>query len=554
MSTRDRIGRWALMGVAGLLLCSAGPSLQAQRLGSLFASKPPARRTEHAVAMRDGAKLMTDVILPEGNGPWPVVLTRTPYGKRGGGLGGIEPDFVGRGYARVTQDIRGRFQSEGTFGDFVHERTDGYDTVEWIAKQPWCNGSVGMFGVSAGGILSNFAAMEHPEHLKCAVVAIAHGCDYRFGSMNGGVYLQDLNDRWFRALGQPIEEKLVPRIRDDDADSATRDLSRHYGDVRIPILNIGGWFDIFADSTIENFEGLQSKGGPGAKGHQRLVVGAFAHLPIGGALRYPPKASFPDFGDVIPWFDRWLKGKEESEKKSSVRYFVMGDTFDKEAPGNVWRQTNDWPPESKKVHFYLAPGGGLRESRAEARRLGEFTYDPRDPVPTIGGANLFLTRGPLDQKPLQPRKDILRFESDPLAAPLEVVGRVYAKLFVQTDVEDTDFMVKLIDVYPNGYEALMLDQPLRLRYRDGFDRPRKASPGQTYSLSINLWTTALVFNKGHKIAVHVSSSNAPRYQPHTNTWAPVSSYDQAVIAHNKVVLGGEDASSIVLPVVTGPGD
>lgn len=523
---------------------------RAQGLADLFAPKRNERRTEAMVAMRDGVRLATDVILPEGKGPWPVILTRTPYGRRQGSISGIEPNFIARGYARVVQDCRGRFQSEGKFGVFDKEPLDGYDTVEWIAKQPWCNGKVGMYGVSASGILANFAAIGAPPHLVCNFVAVAHGCDYRFGSYPGGCFLLDMNERWYRTLGQPLAEGPKPRVQVYDADFAVRDLSKHYAKVTVPTFNLGGWYDIFSESTVENFEGLDKHGGGLAAGNQRLLMGAFGHLPLQGKLRYPADASFPDFSQCTEWFDRWMKEKPNAEeKRARARYFLMGDPFDKSAPGNEWRLSESWPPESRERYLYLCEGGRLRSAPPEEDGVDSYRHDPRDPVPTVGGNNLFLARGPMDQRELRERKDILRYQTEPLESPLEVVGRVYAELFVSTDVQDTDFMVKLIDVYPDGYEALVLDQPLRLRFRNGFDAPAKAEKNKVYPIRINLWTTALVFHRGHRIAVHVQSSNAPRFEPHTNTWEPVADYDRAVIATNAVHRGPGSPSRIILPVV-----
>lgn len=534
-----------------LVLCCLGRGGEAlgQNLLGRLTQGPPKNVKEEMVPMRDGARLATDIVLPAGSGPWPVVLTRTPYGKRTGSFSGLEPNFVAQDYARVVQDVRGRFKSEGKFGSFDHEPQDGFDTVEWIARQPWCNGKVGMFGVSAGGILANFTAAAAPPHLVCNFVCVAHGSDYRYGSFPGGVFHLDLNERWFRALGVPLAETLLPRIRQYDEDFASRDLARHYGNVRAPTFFVGGWYDIFSESTVENFEGLDRHSAPEARGKHRLTMGAFAHLPIAGKIRYPADASFPDTRSLFPWFDFWLKGRNSDAMAAPrVRYFLMGDPFDKTCPGMEWRTAASWPPAATPTPHYLDRTGRLSPSAPTASEADTFTYDPRDPVPTVGGNNLFLPRGPLDQRPLAGRADILRYVSEPLAAPVEIAGRARAELFVTTDAADTDFHVKLIDVYPDGYQALVNDQPMRLRHREGFDKSLPAKSGEVYRIDINLWSTALVFGKGHRIALHVSSSNAPRFEPHTNTWKPVRSYNEAVVAHNRVFHGGKTASRLILPV------
>lgn len=526
----------------------SSPSL-ADLLGAKKRHLPPDRHFTVMVPMRDGVRLSTLITLPEGPGPWPVILIRTPYGKETAGLGGIRVDFVSLGFAEVVQDTRGRFESEGTFPCFDLEKPDGCDTIAWIARQNWSNGKVGMFGVSAGGILANLAAMGEPPALVCSYVVVAHGCDFRFGSYSGGVYLKDLNERWFKALGHPLDQTTFPRIAVYDEVAAGMDMRNHHGVVKVPTYNVCGWYDCFCESGIENFEGLQQHGAGLARGNQKLWVGAFGHFPLNGKLRYPADAAKPDFSSVQRWFDHWLKGVDTGIlKEPAVRYFLMGDPLDPDAPGNEWRTSDVWPPTGTSQTFFLTSDGGLKRDPAAERTPLQYTFDPRDPVPTVGGNNLFLPRGPMDQRKLASRRDILRFETDVLEVPMEIVGRVWAELSVSTDCQDTDFMAKLIDVYPDGYEALVLDQALRLRYREAFDKPTKAVPGDVYAIRINLGDTALVVNKGHKLALHITSSNSPRFEPHTNTWDPVPSLGDAKVAHNTIHVGGENASRLVVPV------
>jgi putative CocE/NonD family hydrolase len=251
--------------------------------------------------------------------------------------------------------------------------------------------------------------------------------------------------------------------------------------------------------------------------------------------------------EIFRWFDYWLKGIDNGVlNEPAVRYFVMGDTMNRTAPGNVWRTADSWPPKATATAYYLAPQGRLTTTAPSGSQRVSYVYDPKHPVETAGGNNLGLDRGPMDQRPVSARKDVLKFETAPLTQAVEVAGPLVADLLVATDAPDTDFMVKLVDVYPNGYEAIVNDGAFRLRYAQGYDKHVRATAEQQTKISVNLWATALVFGAGHKIAVHVTSSNFPRFERHTNTWEPLTSYDQAPSATNTVVLNGQ--SKIVLPV------
>ncbi len=515
-----------------------------------------ASHREVMVPMRDGVKLATNVFLPEGEGPWPVVLSRTPYNKgKAEDREKGEKQYLENGYARVVQDCRGRFASEGEYRAFIDDFNDGYDTIEWIAKQPWSNGTVGMIGGSALGITANHAAMSGNPHLKCNVVIVAHGSSYHNSGYPGGVFLQNLNEEWLRKQGVPPADVPRPIHRVYDDSFRKLDIEHYFDKITVPTVNIGGWYDIFSQGNIDCFEGLQHRGGEGAKGNQKLIMGAFGHGQLKGDLKYPGNAGLGNLNDVaMKWFDHWLKGQDNGiDREPAVRYYMMGDTFDENAPGNEWRTSDVWPPAHQETSYYLHAGGKLSTDKpatdASASEASDtFVYDPQNPVPTVGGNNLMLPLGPMDQRKVSSRDDVLKYETAPLAQPVEIAGPVAAELFVSTDAEDTDFTVKLVDVYPNGYEALVLDQAFRLRFREGFNRMVKAEPGKVYPITVDLWSTALVFNKGHKIAIQVSSSNSPRFEPHSNTWKPVTSPDQTVKAQNTVYHTAAQASRLLLPV------
>ena len=485
-------------------------------------------------------RLATNVCLPAAAGPWPAVLTRTPYSKDRSTDAGR---YTGRGYARVVQDARGQFKSEGAYRAFDDDPNDGYDTVEWIAKQPWSNGKVGMEGGSAPGIAANMAALAAPPHLVCLFVVKAVPSRYQYSQYPGGVFLEDMNDRWLAGRGLPPVPGPRPRFRDYDETARRLDMTRVWNRVTVPAYNAGGWYDIFLQGNIDMFTGLQEHGAGEARGHQKLVMSATAHGELSGSVKYPAEAAQLPENAQMRWFDRWLKGEDNGiDREPAVRYYMMG--------ANEWRTSGSWPPAHTVSRYYLTDSGKLSLTLPPAgARWSGYTYDPRNPVATLGGNNLFLPKGPVDQRPASGRADVLKFETPPLAASVDIVGPVTADLWVATDAEDTDFMAKLVDVYPDGYEALVLDQAFRLRYRESLEKPVRAAKNMPYRITVNLWSTALRFLPGHKIAIHIASSNSPRFERHSNTWEPVDSYERAAVAHNRVYRDREHPSALLLPVV-----
>ena len=541
--TSSLLGRRAL---ALLIICSMAVALPAL-----------AEFKELMVPMRDGVNLATNISLPDGDGPWEVILTRTPYGKDGRrGRNSDRPEqglqYLDRGYVYVVQDCRGRFESEGDYRAFLDDMEDGYDTIEWIAEQDWCNGKIGMTGGSATGITTNLAAMSGAPHLVCGYVTVAHGSSYRNSSYPGGLYLLNLREEWLKRQGVEIPEVPRPISHAYSEADARLDIQNYYSKIDIPMVNVGGWYDIFLQGNVDNFVGLQNQGAGLARGNQKLLMGPFGHGALSGDLTYPEDASRRGSGgfNQLDFFDHWLKGLDNGfDKQPAVRYFVMGDTMDEDAPGNVWKTADNWPPAATTTAYYLHPKGALSTTPPPADGgVTRYTHDPKNPVPTLGGNNLMMERGPMDQRPASSRDDVLVFETGPLEEAVEVAGPITARLYVSTEAEDTDFMVKIVDVYPNGYEALVLDHGFRMRYHDGFDKFTHLEEGKIYPIDIDLWSTALVFNKGHKIAIHVSSSNYPRFGIHSNTWEPVISYDDAVKAENTVHHSAEYRSYVLLPV------
>jgi predicted acyl esterase len=498
------------------------------------------------VAMRDGIRLATDIYLPEGEGPWPVILMRTPYNK--GPIGAQRNQWTSNGYAFVIQDCRGRFKSEGKYLPFMNDHLDGYDTVEWVARQKWANGKVGMIGGSAMGITANQASIMAPPHLVAMYVQVAPASAYQHAVYTGGVFRKELNEQWLKGQNALDALDLTFRHYKDDGYLNIREGRLHWERVQVPVYNWGGWYDIFAQGNIDNFVGLQNHGGGMALGNQKLTMGPWAHGKV-EEVSYPNAA--PEQKEALRWFDYWLKGVNNGiMDEPPVKYYVMGDTTDPKAPGNEWRTSLTWPAPAKITSYFLQPHGKLSETIVgEARSESLYQYDPKNPVRTMGGQLLFGKKGPLDQRPIGERKDVLKYTTAPLESPVEVTGRVIVELWAESDCPDTDWTAKLVDVYPDGAERLVLDSALRARFREGFDKEVFMKKGEVYLFKIDLWSTSLVFNQGHRIAVHISSSNDPRFDPNPNTGKPMRADDETRVATNTVHHNRVYSSRILLPVV-----
>src|SRR5262245_34698427 len=537
--------------IACLAIAGLGQEKQAPKAGP--------KAVTHMVAMGDGVKLATDVYLPgEGTGKYPVIVARTPYNKNLG-ASAMAANSTKRGYAYVIQDLRGRFKSEGhhavIFGnDGLGEHQDGPDTLKWIAEQPWCNGKIASWGASALGITQNMAAPGAPDQLKAQFVSVAFSDFYSQAAYQGGAFRTQLLERWLQGTGM-VEKNLETFVAHPLYDDFWKKLNTetYAGKVRAPAVFFGGWYDIFAQGTINSFVAAQYHGGEGAKGKCRLVMGPIGH----GAfteLKYPANAAKgPACADALAWFDHVLLGKKnEIAKEQAVHYYVMGDPTTPQAPGNYWRHADHWPPPSKPTPFYFHPDGTLVQDKPpDGNERKTYRYDPKDPVPSIGGQELGVPLGPKDQRSVEKRPDILMFSTDVLQEPIEVTGRLTAKLFVSSDCPDTDFTVKLCDVYPDGRSMLVTDGILRARFHKSFEDESLLKPGQVYELNVDLWSTSLVFNRGHRIRVAVSSSNSPRFEANPNTGRPFRADKKTRIANNTVHLSLKYPSRIVLPVYDG---
>jgi uncharacterized protein len=522
------------------------------------------------VPMRDGVELSTNVFRPRGPDRTPTILVRTPYGK-GTSLAGTYRLFLENGYTVVVQDVRGRGGSEGVFQPLTQEVADGNDTIDWIASQRWSDGKVGMVGGSYLGIVQWKAALSGNRYLKAISPAVSGCDDYedRFYSRGGALKLghrlmwlaDNLRAPKFQrpefqkyvlhiplrnadraATGQTIE-MYQEALRHPAYDSFWRSIStrEQLQRVRAAVLAFGGWYDPFVENDLEAFARLRALG---REAH--IVIGPWAHNTSSrfAGIDFGPEADLPIRSLQLEWFDRWLKSREPPARPPA-RVFLMGT--------NRWREEQEWPPgRSRPVPWYLAGGGRLRETLPSADKPARFVYDPRKPVPTMGGALCCDAKifpwGPVDQRPVEQRADVLLYTSDLLERNLPVLGTVKVVLFVSTNVPDTDFTAKLVDVYPDGRAVNLTDGILRLRYRESLERPKPVAPGEVYRVVIDAGVTGNVFKPGHRVRLEVSSSNFPHYDRNPNSGRPVASETRLRAATQTLYHDRQHLSHLILPV------
>ena len=536
----------------------------------------PGKPLSVEIRMRDGVGLSANVFLPPGARRVSTVLVRTPYGK-GTGLSSTYVPFLGAGYGVVIQDVRGRGQSGGAFNPLHQEVNDGRDTLDWIAAQPWSDARIVAVGGSYLGIVQWQEAISGSPYLKAISPAVSGSDEYedRFYSRGGALKLghrlswiaENLRAPGFvkpdfskYILNLPLRSSdqaaagrtlaLFQEILDHPAyDSFWKSISvrERLDKVRIPVLAFGGWYDNFVENDLEAFRRLRALSRP-----VRLVVGPWAH---DMNYKFPGFDFGPSAGVTVrrlqlEWFGYWLKppgpGGEESSPAPPLRIFVMGV--------NRWRDEREWPlARARDTAFYLSGGGQLQAKRPGRSAPDRYTYDPRRPVPTMGGAVCCDPRifpwGPMDQRPVEKRRDVLVYSGSPLNQDLEVTGVIRVALWASTTAHDTDFTAKLVDVFPDGRAVNLTDGILRLRYRDSLERPALAAPGRVYALVIDAGVTSNVFLKGHSIRVEISSSNFPRFDRNPNTGGPLASETRLRTAVQTIYHDAQHPSRIILPVV-----
>jgi predicted acyl esterase len=518
----------------------------------IHARQGASKQTE-MVPMPDGVRLATDIYFPEGDGPWPVVLIRTPY-DRTSDTQNVD-DLAANGIVTVVQDMRGRFESEGEDGGFYTDKEDGQATLDWIDAQPWSNGTILTFGGSALGIVQYLMAPGAPESLRCQWINVGTPDLYTSVVYQDGAYRYELAELW--AIGQG-SEYLIDRWKSHYLNDSFWDpvqITDDFDQVHVSAVHMGGWYDIFARGIIEGFLGYQNLGGEGAAGEQFLVMGAWAHnmnpLEV-GELAYPNSVTQPYDDLIMQWLTACLAGEENpAQDLPSVAYFTMGAVGEEDAPGNEWHTAATWPPENTHdVPIYLHANNALSLDPPTDNESGDtYTYDPENPVETLGGANLTAVAGAYDQTSIEQRDDVIVYSSDVLPTPLEITGNVHADIWFSTDVPDTDIVVRLTDVYPDGRSMLIMDGIARARFRNSpdFSSEEMLEPNTPTLITVDLGPTSIIVNAGHRIRISVTSSNAPRFAPNPNT-GEMFLGETTQIAHTTILHDAAHPSTIVLPV------
>jgi hypothetical protein len=526
---------------------------------SISTCAQPPEPTVVDVPMQDGTLLKTTVALPAGEGPFPTIVWRSTYGRN---IDWVK-EAVGKGYAAVIQDVRGMGESPGDKYVFHADGwqpglQDGHDTMEWVAAQPWCNGKIGTSGGSALGITQLLSAPT-TDKITCQVVQVAGGKFWGDMLFIGGVWRKHMLEGWLTGIGQPHLIDVYKSHPNDGEFWSYYDSIATAPKVTAPAIFHNGWYDIFCQGTVDSYMARENNGGPGAKGNNYLIMTWGSHGPdIEQDYKYNPNRHDLKIGELFSkFYDFHLKGNADAMAGvPKVHYYVMGaDTPG--APGNEWRTADAWPPyPTQETALNLWPDGSLRQEEPIEPSGLSFIYDPANPYPTLGGANLIpdFPAGIFDQRKFSTtRTDLLKFATPPLTEPLEITGNVKVRLAVSSDAPDTDFTAKLVDIFPDGdsREINLLDNIRRVKTRNGYSEfaPLLTGPEEVVVLEIDLWSIAWVFNTGHRIGLHISSSNYPRFELNPNTGAnyPVDGEPMRP-AVNTVRMGPGVPSSLILPV------
>ena len=532
----------------------------------------------------DGVALVADIYRPRTKEKVPTILVRIPFSrtfKNGLGADAIGEFWASRGYTAVIQGTRGRYKSSGNFYPLLHERQDGIETMQWLKHQPWFDGRLGMWGGSAFGhtqwavadqespgpgaliiqiTSTDFHGMFHPGGAFSLESALfwavrSHGAEDKDPSM-------DALERGFDGL--PVIDADRRAIGHDVAffrDWLTQAPSNGYWNtvdgngrartIKAPVLLMAGWYDPFLPTQLRDYETIQRHAESRVAKQSRLIIGPWVHadavqFPDGSdAGNYRPASLAP----TLPWFDHFLRDQPLAESLAApVRIYVMGE--------KVWRTEPEWPrARTRYTPKYLQSAGDANSEKGKGllsfdmpqtqESADAYVYDPKQPVPSRGGAILGPRAGIQEQNAVEARGDVLVYTTDVLKSDMEITGPVKAVLYVKTDAPHTDFTVKLIDVHPNGKAYNVSDGILRRAYTI------QEAP---HEISIELWPTSMLFHKGHRIRIEVSSSNYPRYDRNLNTGGDNATQTMYLIAHQTIHHNAMAPSRIILPVIPREGN
>lgn len=548
---------------------------------------------EEMVPMRDGTEIAADIYLPEDDGPFPVLLQLTPYNKDG--QAETASHYTDRGYAVVVADSRGIYGSDGTWTPYVNDGQDGFDLQTWIGEQDWSNGKIGMFGCSYPGFTQLLSAQYANEHLDAIVPECAQSDNYSAIWSTDGIYQIGLVPAWglnqaAEATGQPRPDvnwgeliwhlpiAEIPELAGVESSFVDDSIQNHdyghfweqmsirdvYDQMDVPALHVVGWYDDLTAETIRNFVQMKEhSASPHAREWQRLLIGPWDHgvdpQRYYGDVDFGPDIESFDMQAVRDrWFDYHLKGEDNGlEDEAPISIFVMG--------ANEWRDEWEWPLErAENMRLYLSSegfanslfgNGRLVEEAISAADSDQYEYDPARPTPSYGGHGCCpyvpLAIGPFDQRSIQQREDVLVYTSEILEEDMEITGHPSVQLSVSLDVPDTDFFVTLSDVHPDGTAIPITEGSLRVRYRDSFTDPELLEVDTIEELAIPLWATSNVFKAGHRLRIHVTSSNFPRYARNLNSGGDLAqeSADDMQVATPTIYHSDEHQSWIDLPLI-----
>ncbi len=561
-------------------------------------------REEVRIPMRDGITLGAILYRPDQAGKFPALVYRTPYGIHDyDSYAELPLKAAKQGYLVYLVDVRGRLTSEGEFEAYRHEKKDGYDVIEWVATQSFCNGKVGTYGGSYPGIVQWQAMSQAPPHLVAAAPEMTPIGSHHFIYYGGAFshpwldwftpYIladkrkraHDTSGPWddepateeweksdrrkwyeYRPLSEiPLLKKYAPEYYDwlTHPDLSPWwdfvNMENDFSKFRNPVFLESGWYDAAygPDGATRAFNKMNKEAATeSAKVNTKLVLGPWNHTSLNtrkttfGEVSFGSSAGIDYDADLLRWFDENLKGESGKSTLPPVSIFVMGE--------NKWRAEQEWPlTRAVSTSFYLHSAGRaaldkndgkLNQQLPKNEPADSYVFDPNQPLWDVSYEKSY----PYDQREIEGRKDVLVFTSAPLTSDLEITGEFVAELFVSSTTKDTDFSFTVCDVYPDGRSINLtgLDAGyLRMRYRNGFEKQELMKPGEVYKIRMGNVYCSNLFKQGHRIRVYITSSKAPHYDPNPNTGTEIATEKMLNPASNTVYHSAAYPSRLLLPVI-----